>query len=489
MQKASESVKTAVALFVKNEVYDIASWIAWHFAIGVDRLFIYDDNSTDGTYEVVERAARVFDISLIRIGDSPETNFYWRQRDAYFDACKRAAGTYDWIALLDSDEYVSLEHHQSIGDYLGQFPDANALALSWRIYGSSTRVLRTKLPVYEAYNHHSTRDLGDNTLVKSFVRPDKVLYHYISPHKFLVEDEKYVDSLGQPVKWDESCKEVEWRGACVNHYICRSMENYVERIRRRLGADLHNSTVYWDHFNRNDLHHAENPVLIQKANQNLQKVKEACVAAFIASFRREDSHFTANPVKAQIVRIRTADNATLVLNGLEGKVVQNWQGGHHPFEVKGVIYEDDEDIVYLFVEMAGSIWNVHFHIDEDSRKLWAYKFTLEDSIIPGKSCLRSPVNKKYICFAPNDNGGRVECTRDDASGWEAVTLEPIPDATFEGSTSPNRVTDMADLMTCLSSPAFRVSYNDFILMVASLSQMERIKLLRKDGGEAIGWII
>lgn len=44
----------ALALFVKDEFSDIAGWVAWHAALGVKTFFIFDDHSSDGTWEILQ---------------------------------------------------------------------------------------------------------------------------------------------------------------------------------------------------------------------------------------------------------------------------------------------------------------------------------------------------------------------------------------------------------------------------------------------------
>ncbi|WP_367160465.1 glycosyltransferase family 2 protein [Kozakia baliensis] len=485
-------MKTAVALFVKNEAQDIAAWIAWHFAIGIDKLFIYDDHSQDGTYEIVKGASEIFDIELTRSDKNKETNFYWRQRDSYFDACRKAQGTYDWIGFIDADEYISLEGFGDISAFLRNFLESNAVALSWRIYGSSSRVVKTKLGIYEAYNHHSTKELDDNTLVKSFVRPDKMIFHYENPHKFTVEGDLYVDSLGSKVEWNGACKQVIWENACINHYICRSMENYVDRIKRRLGVDLHNSTVYWDHFNRNDLFRTENDNFINSANKNLYKIKERCVSHYISNFRGQNTEYKNSPdnIGFDVFSLRKKSGATLCLNNKEGHLTQVFDGGEIHFNLSALIYRDDPKYVYLFSAAGEHISNVPFHISEDGRFGSVYQFLIEtnehDQSI---HYLKSPITDKYLTFLPKDNSGGVACDREQASNWEEICFVKKDKSEVKLNSSPKDIRSRFDFFRDVADLNKTIGYNDFMVMMSCLSD-EEIKLISGlEHGRIIGWIL
>lgn len=67
--------KLAIALFVKDEVHDIAGWIAWHSALGVEKFYIYDDYSTDGTYQVIKSISDKVNIEYYRSNIEKEGNF------------------------------------------------------------------------------------------------------------------------------------------------------------------------------------------------------------------------------------------------------------------------------------------------------------------------------------------------------------------------------------------------------------------------------
>ncbi|GBQ94460.1 glycosyltransferase family 2 protein [Gluconobacter cerinus] len=111
-------LKTGVVLFVKNEVEDIASWIAWHAYCGFSTVIIYDDYSTDGTWEVIHEAAKVFDVRTLRAADADQFNI--RQQRTYIDALERFREEFDWLLFLDSDEYLDIRDGSSVAEFLSQ---------------------------------------------------------------------------------------------------------------------------------------------------------------------------------------------------------------------------------------------------------------------------------------------------------------------------------------------------------------------------------
>ncbi|NHN90354.1 glycosyltransferase family 2 protein, partial [Acetobacter sicerae] len=247
----------AIALYVKNEFSDIAGWISWHFALGVKTLFIFDDHSTDGTWEIIQAAAKCYDIRFTRTSPELEADFTKRQRDAFFMAARECKGKYDWLGCLDGDEYVYLRHSDSLPDFLSKFNHADAIGFSWKIYGSSDRVLRPRIPAPQAFTRHSTKELNDNVLIKSFFRPDKLGEVWYNPHFFDIPKGRYVRPDGSFMREERAEQPIEWDDAYILHFITRSMAQYIERIRRRVQSDLCDSQVNWAHFNRNDIEDLE----------------------------------------------------------------------------------------------------------------------------------------------------------------------------------------------------------------------------------------
>uniref|UniRef100_UPI002265E8B5 glycosyltransferase family 2 protein n=3 Tax=Neokomagataea TaxID=1223423 RepID=UPI002265E8B5 len=321
----------AVVLFVKNEQHDIMGWISWYISLGFDLIYIYDDHSTDGTYEICKAASNIFNIELQKTSLEQE-NFYFRQRDSYIDACKKSIGLFNWIAFVDADEYLYLDNCHNICDYLNSFDsNVSGIALNWKIYGSSGKVIKNNIPIFENFIYHSNESLHDNSLVKSIIRPEKMSDFYENPHKFNLISGDYVDSIGNKVDWEPGAtKKILWERAWVNHYICRSMEHYVDRIKRRIGVDLSNTTVYWDHFNKNDLCAYVENSFIEKNSEIINKIKKEVVKCFInklyGEYKSLSYPFLEGNKKTKnlkIFQIKSFHGLLLSTNNIDGHVIQS----------------------------------------------------------------------------------------------------------------------------------------------------------------------
>lgn len=274
--------KVAVAVFVKNEYPDFCAWLAWYLALGVDTILVFDDHSTDGTWEAALAASRRFDVRAFR-SDLSVQPFTARQRDIYLDAASRFADEFDWIGFFDADEYLHLRGDAGVPAFLDRFPDAAAVAISWCIYGSSGHLLKPKATTVEAFTRHALPEFGHNRSVKSFVRPKLMRRHWRDPHTFDVGDLPYVDPQGNPVQWGGPggiSHDPDWSVAKLMHFIPRSMEHFIERIRRR--SDLRGLTnEYWGVFDKNDLDDPEPLDRLPEANRVLFAIDQEILGELV----------------------------------------------------------------------------------------------------------------------------------------------------------------------------------------------------------------
>lgn len=135
VRRASMSVEPperflSVMVRVKDEGPFIVEWICHHIGLGVEHFYVYDNASSDDT------RARL--APLIRAGRV--TYVYWPTvpitPSAENDFFRRFARESRWVAFIDSDEFIEVRSTRPLTEILASH-DAPALALNWRLFGSS----------------------------------------------------------------------------------------------------------------------------------------------------------------------------------------------------------------------------------------------------------------------------------------------------------------------------------------------------------------
>ena len=120
----------AVCAIAKDEGPYFKEWIEWHRKQGVEKFYIYDNESTDCTKEVLQ--------PYIESGLVEYTYFpgYRKQLAAYDDCLERFRFDVYWLAFIDLDEFIVPIKDKSIPEFLKRFEGFPAVEINWLIYGS-----------------------------------------------------------------------------------------------------------------------------------------------------------------------------------------------------------------------------------------------------------------------------------------------------------------------------------------------------------------
>jgi glycosyltransferase involved in cell wall biosynthesis len=225
-------MKTAACVVVRNEERILLEWIAYQFVVGFDTVVVFDNRSTDSTRKIADTASRHGDV---RVFDWPFT-YGRRQTDAFVIACKEFQSEFDWMALLDADEFLLPMQHASAPAFLAQehFRTASAIAVTWAMFGSSGHEESPPGLVIENYCKRAWDNHGPNRHTKAIVRPSQVKA-MPNPHYVEVSG-RTVDVVGADVVWGERqglLQQVVGLQMCrINHYFTRSRADWGRRLER-----------------------------------------------------------------------------------------------------------------------------------------------------------------------------------------------------------------------------------------------------------------
>lgn len=237
-----------VCAIAKNEGPYIKEWIEWHLSKGVEKFYIYDNESEDNTKDILS--------PYIENGIVEYTYFPGEKMQmAAYDHCinKHRLETH-WMAFIDLDEFIVPIKDKIIPEFLERFKDFAAVEINWLIYGSSGA--KNKMPgtIMKRFKQHSFPDHPLNRHVKSIVNPRKV-FAMIGCHEAARISGKAADSHGNPIKQTFMHRLPQQDIIRINHYAVKSYEEFKAKQARgrATGKTKRREDEYFYRFDLNDI--------------------------------------------------------------------------------------------------------------------------------------------------------------------------------------------------------------------------------------------
>lgn len=221
---------------IKNEAPYIKEWIEYHRIIGVERFYIYDNESTDNIKEVLE--------SYIKEG-IVIYNFFGgtgKQLDIYEDGINRYGKNTFWMGIIDLDEFI-VPVETDLKTFLKDYEKYPGVAMNWIQFDGNDHVEKPKGLVVENYKRAFKLNHPLNQITKTIVQP-KYVMEYLTAHHFqyfngfaVNENFEYSKERDMP----NSVKKIR-----VHHYATKSLEEYKAKINKRDndGEIKNNMSIY-----------------------------------------------------------------------------------------------------------------------------------------------------------------------------------------------------------------------------------------------------
>jgi hypothetical protein len=144
---------------VKNEGAFLLEWLAHHRAAGFTDFLAYSNDCSDGTDAMLDRLAAMGWLTHCR-NDGPHAQGpQWEMlRMAIKHPLTQRA---DWVAVMDVDEFVNIHlGARRLPDLLAALPGADAITLTWRLFGNGGAVALRDAPVTQQFVRAAPATLG-----------------------------------------------------------------------------------------------------------------------------------------------------------------------------------------------------------------------------------------------------------------------------------------------------------------------------------------
>ncbi|WP_200809599.1 glycosyltransferase family 2 protein [Aquimixticola soesokkakensis] len=252
-------MRTLAVLTVRNEGAFLLDWLAHHRAVGFTDFLVLSNDCDDGTDALLDRLHAMGEITHL---PNPAPHLGGIQ----FAGLKRAdkhplLREVDWILALDVDEFVNIHTGDgTLGALHAALPDADAITLTWRLFGNGGVAQYLDTPVPDQFRRAAPVEMNwpwRASMFKTLYRNDGQ-YRKLGVHRPRALQKgavpRWVDGCGRSLSGDFLTKRLfspfgrdNYQLVQLNHYPLGAMASYILKCDRgravhdadRLGMD------YW----------------------------------------------------------------------------------------------------------------------------------------------------------------------------------------------------------------------------------------------------
>lgn len=225
----------SVVVVLKNEARYIKEYILFYKATGAERIYIYDNESTDNLMDEIDPFVKSgFVVYQKWPGEIVQTA-------AYRDAIRRYKKRTKWLAIVDSDEFL-FSPQGDMRIQLKTYEEYPGIGANWKMFGPNGHDKSPDGLVIENYTTTIANDDDPiNRHIKSIVQPDKVFlidhthYPIYKGNKYAVDENK--NSIDNnyalaPSAGKAFTRKSGGRVFRINHYSTKSLEDLHRKCER-----------------------------------------------------------------------------------------------------------------------------------------------------------------------------------------------------------------------------------------------------------------
>lgn len=226
--------RIVLGAIVKDEDAYIVEWLEHHLDLGFDKVIVYDNGGSSTLDGLLRPFGGRVELRTwtTRRGQAP-------QAPCYQHCLARERFGCDWLMFLDVDEFLNLKVHDTIRAFSEAYEAYDAVAVNWRMFGSSGAVESDGRPVTERFVMAAAPDFGPNAHVKTLFKPSSALGAGVHSPR-LRPGARLVNTRGETL--DATLNALQPRIALetaqVNHYFTKSYSEFqTKRARGRADVD------------------------------------------------------------------------------------------------------------------------------------------------------------------------------------------------------------------------------------------------------------
>lgn len=218
-------MKIAICTLMKNGHEYLREWLDYHFHLGIDDIFIYEDYNSKSHLDICVNYEHVILDSIENMIESDKT-IHMRQMLLWNAFIDRYKDEYDWVAFIDLDEFIMLDDGLEIKSFLTSYNDYSGLFMFWKMFTADGRIENPHKPLLDTYKAVFDKPIPCKIQFpfKSFVNLKSICPRMMCNHEVYG---------GVDVHGNYGTHNINYDKIWLNHYFTRSWEEWSDRFFER----------------------------------------------------------------------------------------------------------------------------------------------------------------------------------------------------------------------------------------------------------------
>ena len=261
-QKKSTNTKIALCTMGKKENLYAKEFIEYYINLGVDHLYIYDDNdpNTEKISDIIEPKYQSQVTTILA-----KENKIKNQADAFTSCYKKNYKNYDWFIMIDMDEFLYLVNNTLEG-YLTDniFNKCDFIKINWVISRDNDLVYYDPRLLFERFKPPYIKFKFIKTIIRGNISDLKYWVHspYISPTRNVTCNNKGDIVIRKEINF-EGIEPINVDKAFFIHFRFKSTEELINKRKRGFGDWLGDFLAYTLQAHIND-YFEQNKITLEK---------------------------------------------------------------------------------------------------------------------------------------------------------------------------------------------------------------------------------
>ena len=269
--KKSRLIKVALCTMGRKENLYAKQFMDYYMKLGVDHLFIYDNN--DPFSEKIEDILDIKYKDKISFYETKKYNIY-NQAQAFTDCYSNNLKKFDFFIMVDMDEYLYIVN-ETLKHYLTnkRFNKCDFIKIHWANSQDNNLLRYDPRPLFQRFKKPYIKSKYIKTIIRGNITNLKYWVHspYISPNRNIT-----CDNEGNIIKYNymnfQSIKKINTNRAYIIHFRYKSTEELINKFKRGY-SNWHRNNTFKVLQERLANYFDENGITIEKINYIEKELK------------------------------------------------------------------------------------------------------------------------------------------------------------------------------------------------------------------------